>query len=349
MSALANVAVGEHAKPVVQARAGRDAAVDGMRGVAILMVIGIHSLQQPLALPWALLVDAALRPCVPVFLFVSGLLTARSGRVPLRKRLLAVVVPYAIAFASAYAYMAVHNPAMDHRITTTLARFFLAYVSVYYYVFVYAGCVVLSWLAFRAARPAANGQAALVALMLLAILVGLLCGAYLDPTLSKLSLSPSLIEEARMRDVPFWFGFFALGALFDALKLEQLLQRRMVVVLAAAGAYAIYAAVRLFDIGDAADYDSVAYFVYAGLFCIALAAFRPPTVPLFAALGSGSYFLYLWHIFVIWILRDHTSLYASGALTASLTGYAATVCVSVAALIAIRSFFPARVAAWLGA
>src|SRR5439155_9896129 len=63
--------------------AGRNDVIDTMRGIAILTVIGIHSLQQPLDTPWAIAIDAALRPCVPIFLFASGYLTALSGRVPL--------------------------------------------------------------------------------------------------------------------------------------------------------------------------------------------------------------------------------------------------------------------------
>ena len=84
----------------------RDIVVDSMRGIAILMVIGIHSLPQPLDAPWAKLLDAALRPCVPVFLFASGYLTALSGRVPLARRFKAALIPYAIAFVAAYVYMA---------------------------------------------------------------------------------------------------------------------------------------------------------------------------------------------------------------------------------------------------
>jgi surface polysaccharide O-acyltransferase-like enzyme len=121
----------------------RDASIDTMRGVAILMVIGIHSLQQPLGAPWGIVVDAVLRPCVPIFLFASGFLTARSGRVALAKRFRTALIPYTIAFIAAYVYMASHNPAMDHRIATTAARYVLAYVFVYYYVFVYLGCTVM--------------------------------------------------------------------------------------------------------------------------------------------------------------------------------------------------------------
>src|ERR1700744_6589914 len=93
----------------------RDAGIDTMRGIAILRVIGLPSLQQPLN-SWAVPVDASLRPCVPIFLFASGYLTARAGRVPLWKRLSATLVPYAIAFVAAYIYMALHNPARDRRI-----------------------------------------------------------------------------------------------------------------------------------------------------------------------------------------------------------------------------------------
>ena len=134
---------------VTDARApagSRDQVIDTMRGIAILMVIGIHSLPQPLDTTWTVAIDAALRPCVPIFLFASGYLTALSGRAPVGKRLKAALIPYVIAFAAAYVYMSLHNPAMDHRVTTTLARFGLAYVFVYYYVFVYVGCTAMMWL-----------------------------------------------------------------------------------------------------------------------------------------------------------------------------------------------------------
>lgn len=349
MTVLATVSERHRSAPAAIARAGRDSAIDTMRGIAILMVIGIHSLQQPLGTSSALLVDAALRPCVPVFLFASGVLTARSGRVPLRKRMMATLVPYAVAFVAAYLYMAAHNPSMDHRITTTAARFVLAYVSVYYYVFVYIGCAVLSWLAFRTVSSSHQMRDALAALMLFAIVLGLLCGSYLDPLLTRLAFTPSVIEEARMRDLPFWFGFFALGVLFATLDLEPLLRgKRAIAIITTLGAYAVYASVRIFKIGDAADYDSTAYFAYAAMFCVALVAMRP-TIRFLAALGSGSYFIYLWHIFIIWLLRDHTSLYASSALTASLTAYGVTALTSISALMAVRALASARVAGWLGA
>src|SRR5258708_4047626 len=165
--------------------ASRDAAIDTMRGIAILMVIGIHSLQQPLN-SWETLADAPLRPCVPIFLFASGYLTALSGRVPLGKRLKAALIPYVIAFAAAYAYMAWHNPAMDHRITSTLTRFALAYVFVYYYVFVYVGCTFGLWLVFSASGMSTEPpQRRLVVLLLLSIAFGLIAGSCLYPLPSR--------------------------------------------------------------------------------------------------------------------------------------------------------------------
>src|SRR4030095_10645916 len=149
MTAVARVSANPRSLSVAQVTIrNRDGVIDAMRGIAILMVIGIHSLPQPLDAIWAKSLDAALRPCVPVFLFVSGYLTALSGRVPLAKRLKAALIPYAIAFAAAYVYMALHNPAMDHRIGTTLAPFALGYVCVYYYVFVYVCCTLGLWLVF---------------------------------------------------------------------------------------------------------------------------------------------------------------------------------------------------------
>ena len=328
---------------------GRDTGIDTMRGIAILMVIGIHSFPQPLN-SWAVPIDAALRPCVPIFLFVSGYLTARSGRVPLWKRLKAALIPYAIAFVAAYIYMALHNPAMDHRIVTTVARFVLAYAFVYYYVFVYVGCTIGLWLVFSASPPnAPSSKTRLIVLLLLTIALGLIAGSYIDPLLSRLGYSDSLVEEVRMRDIPFWFSFMAIGALIGISNLGSSLHgMRLLISGATLFAYIIYAGVRLFGLGDAAECDSVAFFGYAGLFCILLMALDLRS-PQLAALGSGSYFIYLWHIFIVMALRDHAALRQFGPAADFAITYAVTALGSILLLLAIRAAAPPRLIRWLGA
>jgi peptidoglycan/LPS O-acetylase OafA/YrhL len=326
----------------------RDAGIDTMRGLAILMVIGIHSLQQPLG-SWGILADAPLRPCVPIFLFASGYLTAISGRVPFWKRLFAALVPYSIAFVVAYIYMALHNPAMDHRITTVLARFALAYVFVYYYVFVYVGCTIGLWLIFLASYIGKQrSERLLVAFLLLSITLGLISGSYLDPLLSRLGFSDSLVEEFRMRDIPFWFSFTALGALFGISGRSSLRDMRVLISGLTLFAYIIYAAVRLFGVGDAADYDSVAFFGYAGLLCVLLLALDIRS-PFLAALGSGSYFIYLWHIFIVMTLRSHAALRQFGPAAIFAITYMVTTVGSIVALFAVRGVAPPRLRRWLGA
>jgi peptidoglycan/LPS O-acetylase OafA/YrhL len=320
-----------------------------MRGIAILMVIGIHSLQQPLNW-WETLADAPLRPCVPIFLFASGYLTALSGRVPVGKRLKAALIPYAIAFVAAYIYMAWQNPAMDHRITSTLARFALAYVFVYYYVFVYVGCTFGLWLVFSASsRGAQQSERRLIVLLLLSIAFGLIAGSYLDPLLSRAGFSDSLVEEVRMRDIPFWFSFMALGALVGLSgSRPSLRDMRALLIGATLLAYVVYAAVRLSGVGDAADYDSVAFFGYAALLCVLLLALDAQ-LPVVAALGSGSYFIYLWHIFIVMILRDHAELRQFGSIANFAIAYTVTALGSIVALFAVRALAPPRMIRWLGA
>ncbi len=329
--------------------AARDSGIDTMRGIAILMVIGIHSLPQPLDSSWEKLLDAALRPSVPIFLFASGYLTAASGRVPLWKRMKATTAPYAIAFAAAYIYRAWHNPAMDHRLATTAARFLLAYVFVYYYVFIYIGCTIGLWLVFRYAGNTKINSQRLVILLGISIAFGLISGSYLDPLLLHAGLSESLIQEARLRDIPFWFSFAACGALFGVLRNEPALRdMRMTILNATLIAYLIYAVVRISGIGDAADYDSIAFFGYAALLIILLLALYP-RIPLLAEIGSGSYFIYLWHIFVIMALRDHASLCGFGSVSAFVATYTITALISITALFAVRRAAPSRTLRWLGA
>jgi len=328
--------------------ASRDIGIDTMRGVAILMVIGIHSLQQPPD-AWEMITDAILRPCVPVFLFVSGYLTALSGQVPLWRRVKTAVVPYAIAFIASYAYMALHNPAMDHRPTTALARFVLAYAFVYYYVFVYVGCTILLWLVFRSASLAGPSDARLAAMLLLAILLGLTVGSYLDPLAVRLGLGESLVEEVRMRDIPFWFAFMALGALAGIFRIRPVLtDMRLQLFAATFVAYIFYTGVRLFRLGDAADYDSIAFFAYAALLCCLLLAYHAEA-PLIAALGSGSYFIYLWHIFFVMLLRDHAPLSTLGSFAASAITFVCATAGSIVAMTIVRGLAPIPVRRWLGA
>src|SRR5437879_62923 len=113
-------------------------------------------------------------------------------------------------------------------------------------------------------------------------------------------------------------------------------------------AYLIYAAVRLFSVGDAADYDSVAFFGYAALLCILLLALDVQ-LPLFAALGSGSYFIYLWHIFIVMILRDHAGLRQFGSVADFAITYTITASGSIVALLAVRAIAPPRMIRRLGA
>jgi surface polysaccharide O-acyltransferase-like enzyme len=334
------------APPARESAAPRDVTIDTMRGIAILMVIGIHSFRQPLT-SWEIVGDAALRPCVPVFLFASGYLTALSGQVALGRRLKAAIIPYAIAFVAAYAYMALHNPAMDHRVVTTIARFSLAYVFVYYYVFVYIGCTAMLWLMYSAASD--GGSERLVPLLLLAILLGLITGSYLDPLAYRLGLPEAVTEEFRMRDVPFWFAFVALGSLIGLYDVRlRLREMRVHLFSATLIGYVIYAAVRLFRLGDAADYDSIAYFGYAAPLCMLLLALDS-RLPYLAAIGSGSYFIYLWHIFIVTALRDHAGLDRFNPASRFALTYIVTAVGSIVALAAIRLVAPPRVSRWLGA
>jgi len=327
----------------------RDTSIDTMRGIAILMVIGIHSLPQPLSAPWQILLDSALRPCVPIFLFVSGAMSAGKDSIPLLRRLTTALVPYTLAFAAAYFYMALHNPHMDHRPIVTVARFCLAYVFVYYYVFVYIGCTVCLWLLLRLAKPSENGDAPLTLLLMASICFGLLVGAYIDPTMIKSGITSSLIEEVRMRDIPFWFSFVALGLLVGTLfNRPSLAEMKGPFLLASLLTYAVYGAARVWNIGDDSDYDSIAFFSYASSLTLLLFA-TGMSSQLLARLGSGSYFIYLWHIFIIMLLRDHGSFQQIPPIAEFAMTFIATVTSTVFVLFVVRRLVPSRFTHWIGA
>lgn len=325
----------------------RDHAIDSIRGIAILMVIGIHSFRHPLG-NTETLIDAALRPAVPLFLFFSGYLTGLTRRVPLGRRVSTVLIPYTIAFAAAYAYMAAHNAAMDHRLWVTLARYGLGYVFVYYYVPVYIGCTALLWLLFRLFDPSRD-IARLWTALAIAAGFGIVAGCYLDPLLARSGVSDTLIEEARLRDIPFWFSFMAIGAIAGLVRIDALLRQLVPMLIGGTvAAFLIYAAIRIGHIGDAAPYDSPAFLLYAVMLALTLLATKP-SLPILAAIGAGSYFVYLWHILIIMALRDHSALGSANGLSVALLTASMTAAIVLIALYAVRSALPPRAARWLGA
>ena len=198
------------------------------------------------------------------------------------------------------------------------------------------------------AAPVRISRRRIAALLILSIGCGLLAGAYLDPAISRLGTSDGLLDEVRMRDIPFWFSFVALGALTGmfAELTDQGVRRALPVAMFAA--YMVYAAVRILGLGDAAAYDSIAFFLYAALFCAALFAIQPRS-PLLGWLGSGSYFIYLWHIFIVMALRDYTVLRQLGDVTSFVVCCGVTALVTIAALLALRQFASPRLCRWLGA
>jgi peptidoglycan/LPS O-acetylase OafA/YrhL len=221
---------------------------------------------------------------------------------------------------------------------------------VYYYVFVYIGCTLLLWLVlwFATLIPKHSEQR-LQVVLLIAIAFGLITGSYLDPALARFGLSDGVIEEFRMRDIPFWFAFAALGMLVARASIRTvLLDMLPTLAVATILAYVIYTAVRMAVIGDAAAYDSTAFFGYAAALSVLLLASRID-VPLLATLGAGSYFIYLWHIFVIMALRDLGGFRPLGGIVATFLMYVIALVITGAALLALRQWASPRVLRYLGA
>src|SRR6218665_2969474 len=206
------------------------------------------------------------------------------------------------------------------------------------------------WLALRFAhRLPAQANARLQVILMSALILGLIVGSYLDPLMMRRGLSEGLIEEIRMRDIPFWFSFMALGMLVAGSAARQVIPRmRLPLTAAALLAYTVYVSVRLLTIGDAADYDSIAFFGYAATLCLLLLALGI-RAPVLATLGSGSYFIYLWHIFIVMALRDHGGLRQFGPVAGAFLMYAIPVTLSLVTLLAVERWAPPRAARWLGA
>src|SRR5260370_41927568 len=99
-----------------------------------------------------------------------------------------------------------------------------------------------------------QSQRRLIVLLLLSIAFGLIAGSYLDPLLSRLGFSHSLVEEVRMRDIPFWFSFMPLRALVGISGSRSTLRdMRALLISAPLFSCIIYPTMRFSILADAPD------------------------------------------------------------------------------------------------
>jgi peptidoglycan/LPS O-acetylase OafA/YrhL len=72
-------------------------------------------------------------------------------------------------------------------------------------------------------------------------------------------------------------------------------------------------------------------------------------LPSLAALGSGSYFIYLWHIFIVMFLRDQVGLKQFDPATSLAITFTVVALGSILALQIVRAIAPPYLIRWLGA
>lgn len=297
----------------------RDYKVDFLRAIAIIFVLIIHSTNrygvthtELLIANWFALFT---RPTIAIFLFIAGYLIKIDafGTRQLSRRLVRVLVPYAIFSLLALLYdtigfyqvsleawmLELGDFALDFMVANTM--------SIYYFVFVIISMYLMAFLILRVGFLRARLRSITIILVVLNVLHAL----FFEPIVQYFQLSDSqLLFIYFYRSPLIWSAFFFLGILFRQYDGQKIVdQYRTHIWALFSGVFILYNILyfTLFQhsfIGRTADlgYNSIIGTVYSliTVFFLLTFNFQHKAIDF---LSRISYFLYLSHIFFVYILQ----------------------------------------------
>jgi len=273
--------------------------LDVMKAVAIVGVIGIHSLHDfwvPGLSSAEQFSERALRFAVPTFLAVSGFLYYRSTPIDLStifRRLRRILPPYLCVSVVAYVYSLWH-PGHSSRDSLLAGLLLGGAFGPYYYVFLLVEFVIATWVLSRLPRRAVS------VVFLLAVGTMALAEFYWWPPLGMFW---------SMRSPTLWGAWFLLGWVaamhHDAvLAFTNRYRTRILMVwlLLVAGWSALFWGGALSDTTDRAATVVITAATVIGLFVSRRGAERLPE-PI-TILSNWTYSLYLLHPFFVYVIGD---------------------------------------------
>lgn len=333
------------------ASVNREALPDFLRAFAIIGVLVIHSatrfsngeIEQQIG-AWF---SAIMRPCIGIFLFISGYLLAskRLDAQTLRRRLRRVLVPYSIfaigATVAAYRGLFLTEPFSPTTALEIAWRILIGDIfGIYYFVFLicYAYC-------FHYVTCLFNWDARV--LLLLFTSSGLLQHAhgidFWEVAFPLVSPEPVLMRS------PAWLAYFYFGVAFRQSQwIDWTLHNKFAIFSMWTIAFGVYSLAVVLRITESHGYFSVIGNIYTVSTLLALTVIAKPS-PAATSLSRNSYFLYLSHIFIVYGVRSMMrSAPIEPAFWMSVATFALSLTIPLATISLTRRYLGERVAGILG-
>jgi len=288
----------------------RQTELDILRFIAIVGVLIIHSSTRFASSDIEKHIGAWFsifsRPCVGIFLFISGFLLSKNyfDCYQLIRHFKRVLIPY--TFFSILAFLYKYNIEIASIIYKHPFNIFFQYVfgnsfGIYYFVFII--CINYILLFYS------NNSTYDVILIFFSIVI-LVHTAYYKEIVSLLSHSFKFNDDVYINRYIFWPFFFFLGAKTQSAHLVKYLKdKKLYFIYFWIVSFLIYNVLFYFDFNNIDGYNSIIGTIYTiatiyFLFCMDI---KSNSIIMY--IGKMSYYLYLSHIFIVYIFCDGAKFY----------------------------------------
>jgi len=288
----------------------RDHKLDFLRALAIIGVLVIHSIGryahsevESIIGGWFGLVA---RPCIAVFLFVSGVLFEKGQNMSyLRHRMRRVLYPYLFFSVFALVYEVGFNRIND--IYEILLRICTGGIfNIYYFVFVIVCMYIMVFILDKLGILEKH----ITALLLVSLMINLLHVSYFKQICDFLEVKDKLKDYYHIRSLLIWSLYYLLGIYYRAFKLEKtILENKILIRVVWVSTFVFYSFLHFVRINNIGGYNSVIGTTYSLTTILFLLTFDIRSKGIYF-LRTTSYSIYLSHIFFVYALRDFAHISA---------------------------------------
>jgi surface polysaccharide O-acyltransferase-like enzyme len=282
----------------------RDYKLDFLRALAILGVLVIHSAAryahseiEGIIGGWF---DLVARPCIAIFLFVSGVLFRKSQDISyLKHRVKRVLYPYLFFSMLALVYKASFD--LGDNIDVVLLKiltggtfnmYFFAFVIICIYIIVF----ILDKLGILSRY--------MIILFLVSLMINLLHASYFRQLYDFFDIKDKWKDYYYLRSLLIWFPYYFFGIYYRSFKLEKIiLENKILIRVIWVSVLAFYSFLHLANISNIDGYNSVIATIYSLTTILFLLTFNVRNRAMYF-ISKISYSLYLSHIFFVYTLRD---------------------------------------------
>ena len=287
----------------------RDHKLDFLRALAIIGVLVIHSAGryadselENIVGGWIGLVA---RPCIAIFLFVSGVLFRQNQDISyLKHRVKRVIYPYLFFSIFALSYKEIFIDLSENINVLLLKILTGGTFNIYFFVFIIICIYIIAFILDRFGII----EKYITSLLLISLMVNLLHVSYFRQLFDFFDIKDEFKDYYYLRTLLIWLPYYLFGIWYRSFKLEKtILENKVLIRITWIFVIVFYSFLYVIKIGNIGGYDSVIGTIYSLATILFLLTFNIKSKVIYF-ISKISYSMYLSHIFFVYALRDTAPL-----------------------------------------